>query len=134
MSPTKFILLALCSVNCLIGLSGCNRLPGKPKLSDRWQPPEAERNFKVLFTGNCRACHAGETNIGASISMRDPLYLAIIPRDVLRKITAEGIPGTTRPGFAKANGGELTDWPLQIIVTGFRVWGTTAQRNKTDPP
>src|SRR5260370_10582300 len=122
MSPTKFILLALCSVNCLIGLSGCNRLPGKPKLSDRWQPPEAEKNFKVLFTGNCQACHAGETNIGAAISMRDPLYLAVVPRDVLRKAIAEGVPATTRPGFLEANGGPLTGEQIAIIANGILDW------------
>jgi cytochrome c oxidase cbb3-type subunit III len=130
----KLLLLTLFTFTGIIGLSGCDQLPGKPKPSDRWQPPEAEKNFQVLFNGNCRACHAGETNIGASISMRDPLYLAIIPRDVLRKITAEGIPGTTMPGFAKANGGELTDEQVDIIVNGILDWGKSSQVTKTNLP
>jgi cytochrome c oxidase cbb3-type subunit III len=134
MSPTKFILLALCAVNGLIGLSGCDQLPGKPKLSDRWQPPEAEKNFRVLFTGNCQACHAGEANIGAAISMRDPLYLAVVPRDVLRKVIVEGIPGTTMPGFLKANGGDLTDEQVDIIVNGILDWGKSAQIAKANLP
>src|SRR5260221_2837936 len=119
MSPTKFILLALCAVNGLIGLSGCDQLPGKPKLSDRWQPPEAEKNFKVLFTGNCQACHAGEANIGAAISMRDPLYLAVVPRDLLRKAIVEGIPGTTMPTLLKATGGALTDAQVATMPTAI---------------
>jgi cytochrome c oxidase cbb3-type subunit III len=130
----KLLLLTLFTFTGIIGLSGCDQLPGKPRPSDRWQPPEAEKNFQVLFNGNCRACHAGETNIGASISMRDPLYLAIIPRDVLRKITAEGIPGTTMPGFAKANGGELTDEQVDIIVNGILDWGKSSQVTKTNLP
>ena len=134
MSLTKFLRLALCSISSLIVLSGCDQLPGKPKLSDRWQPPEAEKNFKVLFEGSCQGCHAGETNIGASISMRDPLYLAVVPRDVLRKITAEGIPGTLMPGFSHANGGELTDEQVDIIVNGILDWGKSAQIAKTNLP
>jgi cytochrome c oxidase cbb3-type subunit 3 len=130
----KLRLLTLCTFTGIIGLSGCDQLPGKPKPSDRWEPPEAEKNFQVLFKDNCRACHAGETNIGASISLRDPLYLAIIPRDVLRKITAEGIPGTTQPAFAKANGGELTDEQIDIIVNGILDWGKSAQLTKTNLP
>jgi cytochrome c oxidase cbb3-type subunit 3 len=130
----KFFLLTLCTVMGMIGLSGCDQLPGKPKPSDRWQPPEAEKNFKVLFTGNCQGCHAGETNIGASISMRDPLYLAIIPRDVLRKVIAEGVPGTTMPGFLQANGGALTDEQVDSIVNGILDWGKSAQITKTNLP
>jgi cytochrome c oxidase cbb3-type subunit 3 len=130
----KFLLLTLCTVTGMIGLSGCDQLPGKPKPSDRWQPPEAEKNFKVLFTDNCQACHAGETNIGASISMRDPLYLAIVPGDILRKIVAEGIPRTTMPGFAKATGGELTDEQVDIIVNGILDWGKSAQVTKANLP
>src|SRR6201981_1832018 len=130
----KLLLVTLSTFAGIIGLSGCDQLPGKPKESDRWQPPEAEKNFQVLFKDNCRACHAGETNIGASISMRDPLYLAIIPHDVLRKITAEGIPGTTMPGFAKASVCELTDEQVDIIVNGILDWGKSAQVTKTNLP
>jgi cytochrome c oxidase cbb3-type subunit III len=130
-SKLSIFLLVLCSI---MGLSSCDQLPGKPKESDRWKPPEAEKNFQVLFEENCRACHAGETNIGASISMRDPLYLAIIPPDVLRKITAEGVPGTTMPGFLKANGGELTNAQVDIIVNGILNWGKSAQITKTNLP
>jgi mono/diheme cytochrome c family protein len=130
-SKLSIFLLALGGI---AGLSSCDQLPGKPKESDRWKPPEAEKNFQVLFEENCRACHAGETNIGASISMRDPFYLAIIPPDVLRKITAEGIPGTTMPGFLKANGGELTDEQVDIIVNGILNWGKSAQITKTNLP
>jgi cytochrome c oxidase cbb3-type subunit 3 len=134
MAMSKLFLYVLGIAGGMVVLSSCDQLPGKPKQSDRWKPPEAEKNFTVLFEQNCRACHAGETNIGASISLRDPLYLAIIPRDVLRKITAEGVQGTTMPGFLKANGGELTDEQLDIVVNGILDWGKSAQITKTNLP
>jgi cytochrome c oxidase cbb3-type subunit 3 len=134
MTKLRRFLCALCTCGGLIGLSSCDQLPGKPKQSNRWQPPETEKNFMVLFEQNCRACHAGETNIGASISMRDPLYLAIIPRDVLRKITAEGVQGTTMPGFLKASGGDLTDEQVDIIVNGILDWGKSAPITKANLP
>ena len=133
-SSLRSLLFALCAIGGVVGLSSCDQLPGKPKQSDRWLPPEAEKDFKTLFAANCQACHSGETNIGAAISMRDPLYLAIIPHDVLRKVTAEGIPGTTMPSFSKANGGELTDEQVDIIVNGIVDWGKSAQISRTNLP
>jgi hypothetical protein len=41
--------------------------------------------------------------------VQNPLYLAVVPKDVLKKIIADGIKATAMPAFAKANGGELTD-------------------------
>jgi cytochrome c oxidase cbb3-type subunit 3 len=134
MDAPKFFLLALYAVSGMIGLSSCDQLPGKPKQSDRWQPPEAEKNFNALFAANCQACHAGETNMGASISMRDPFYLAVVPHDVLRKVIAEGVPRTTMPGFLKANGGELTDEQVDIVVNGILDWGKSAQISRTNLP
>ncbi|MBV8216216.1 MAG: c-type cytochrome [Verrucomicrobia bacterium] len=100
----------------LFAMSGCDQLPGKPKESDRWQPPEAIKDFKTLFGANCSACHGDDTSIGPSISVQNPLYLAVIPKDILRKIIADGIKGTPMPGFAKANGGDLTDEQVDILV------------------
>lgn len=43
------ILLYACSTAGLLAVSGCDQLPGKPKESDRWQPPEAVKDFKTLL-------------------------------------------------------------------------------------
>ena len=110
------ILLYACLPAGLLAVSGCDQLPGKPKESDRWQPPEAVKDFKTLFGTNCSACHGDESSIGPSISVQNPLYLAVMPKDFLRKIIAEGLKETAMPGFAKSNGGDLTDEQVDIIV------------------
>ena len=116
-SPTT--ILSACLAAGLLGLSGCDQLPGKPKESDRWQPPEAVKDFKTLFGTNCSACHGDDSSIGPALYVQNPLFLAVIPKDTLRKIIAEGIKGTPMPGFAKANGGDLTDEQVDIIVNNL---------------
>ena len=124
------ILAYSCFTAGLLALSGCDQLPGKPKESDRWQPPEAVKDFQTLFANNCSACHGDESSIGPSISVQNPLYLAIIPKDVLKKIVAEGLKGTAMPGFAKSNGGDLTDEQVDIIVNTL----TSKAAKQTDLP
>jgi cytochrome c oxidase cbb3-type subunit III len=104
-------------------LSGCKWMPGRPRESDRWFPPQDEKNFTVLYDTNCLACHSNGKTVGASISMTDPLYLAVLPRETLRKVIAEGIPSTAMPGFAAANGVGLTDRQIDILVQGIFKWG-----------
>jgi mono/diheme cytochrome c family protein len=94
-------------------------MPGRPKESDRWRPPEAEKNFAVLYDANCVACHSNGKTVGASVSMTDSVYLAILPRDRLRKVIAEGIPGTAMPAFALTNGVGLTDTQIDVLVQGI---------------
>lgn len=102
--------------------SSCDWMPGKPKESDRWQPPQAEKNFAVLYDSNCVACHSNGETVGASVSMNDPLYISLIPRDTMRKVTAEGLAGTLMPGFAKSAGSHLTDEQINVLVDGIYAW------------
>jgi len=113
------VLLYSSFVAGLLALSGCDQLPGKPKESDRWVPPDQIKDFKELFGTNCSACHGDDSSIGPSLSVQNPLYLAVVPKDVLKKIIAEGIKSTAMPAFAKANGGELTDEQIDIIVNNL---------------
>jgi cytochrome c oxidase cbb3-type subunit 3 len=118
----------------LAAMSGCDQLPGKPKESDRWQPPDAIKDFKTLFGTNCSACHGDDASIGPSISVQNPLYLAVVPKDFLKKVIADGIKGTAMPAFAKANGGNLTDQQIDILVddlAGKAATQQTAESNKT---
>jgi len=117
----------------LVAMSGCDQLPGKPKESDRWVAPDAIKDFKTLFGTNCSACHGDDASIGPSISVQNPLYLAVVPKDFLKKVIADGIKGTAMPGFAKANGGELTDEQIDILVNNLAGKATqqTAESNKT---
>jgi cytochrome c oxidase cbb3-type subunit III len=103
-------------------LCGCDRLPGKPKEEDRWKPPSEVKNFAQLFDTNCRACHSNGETLGASISMHNPPYLAVIPKEVMHKTIEEGIRGTAMPGYSAKVGGMLTDEQINILVDGIYRW------------
>lgn len=103
-------------------LCGCDRLPGKPKEEDRWRPPEENKNFALLYNTNCLACHSNGSTLGASISMNNPPYLAVIPKEVMHKVIVEGIPGTEMPGYSVRAGGMLTDEQIDILVAGIYNW------------
>ncbi len=79
-------------------------------------------DFADLYHENCLACHSNGQTLGASISMNNPLYLAVIPKETLRKIVAEGIPRTSMPGYASTVGGLLTDDQINVIVEGIYHW------------
>jgi cytochrome c oxidase cbb3-type subunit III len=114
--------------------SSCDWMPGKPKESDRWRPPQEEKDFAVLYEANCIACHSNGKTIGASVSMNDPLYLAILPRDVLRKVVADGIPGTAMPALAENNGVGLTDAQIDVLVQGLYKWAEAKPVTTGDLP
>jgi cytochrome c oxidase cbb3-type subunit 3 len=101
---------------------GCDRLPGRPKEEDRWKPPEEIKNFTELYDTNCWACHSNGETLGASISMKNPPYLAVIPRETFRKIVAEGVPSTAMPGYSRNVGGLLTDAQIDVLVEGIYNW------------
>jgi cytochrome c oxidase cbb3-type subunit III len=103
-------------------LCGCDRLPGRPKEEDRWKPPSENKNFAQLFDTNCRACHSNGQTLGASISMNNPPYLAVVPKEVMHKTIEEGIPGTAMPAYAVKLGGMLTDEQINILVDGIYSW------------
>ena len=106
----------------LAALSGCGRLPGKPKEADRWKPPEENMDFADLYETNCLACHSNGQTLGASISMNNPPYLAVIPKETLRKVVADGIPHSSMPGYSSKVGGLLTDDQINVLVDGIFNW------------
>ena len=131
--PWTPILFGTCIAAGLLAVSGCDQLPGKPKESDRWQPPDAVKDFKTLFGTNCIACHGDGEIIGPAISVQNALYAAVVPRDFLKKIIAEGLPGTAMPGFAKTNGGDLTDEQIEILVGAIASKGNEQKKNDLPP-
>jgi cytochrome c oxidase cbb3-type subunit III len=96
--------------------------PGKPKWEDRWRPPSELKNFAELYDTNCRACHSNGETLGASISMNNPPYLAIVPKDAVHKAIQDGIRGTAMPGFSAKAGGLLTDEQINILADGVYNW------------
>jgi mono/diheme cytochrome c family protein len=110
----------------IIGAVGCDA-PGKP-------PPNAEEaeeanatDFGGLFARNCSGCHGAEGKNGPGRILNDALYLAVIPKEELRKTIAHGRPGTSMPAWSRADGGALTEKQIDILVEGIeKNWSKSA--------
>lgn len=102
--------------------SGCRGVPGRPG-------PAAERpsqvlNFDVLYSRNCAACHGKDGQNGAAISLHNPTYLEVAGVGQIERITADGVPGSLMPPFAKNRGGMLTEQQIGILAQGMvSAWG-----------
>lgn len=82
--------------------------------------PDQVMNFDVLYRQNCSGCHGPNGSGGAAFPLADAVYLAIIDDATLRKVTAEGVPNSLMPAFARSAGGMLTDQQVDAIVQGIR--------------
>jgi len=108
----------------LVGLSGCDGLPGKPDPANRYIRPENVTHFETLYEMNCSGCHGAEGRQGPSIPLGDSVYLALAKPDYIEQIVQSGVSGTTMPAFSISNGGTLTDAQIAIIAKGLHEkWG-----------
>jgi cytochrome c oxidase cbb3-type subunit 3/ubiquinol-cytochrome c reductase cytochrome c subunit len=76
-------------------------------------------DFAVLYKANCAACHGENGRDGATISLANPVYLAIAGEDNLRQIVTNGVPGKLMPPFGRSAGGMLTDQQVGVISHGL---------------
>ncbi len=107
-------------LTAIAALPACDRLPGRPTEAERFVRPDAVTSFADLYAANCAGCHGDDGRGGAAQPLRDPLYLAVVPADALRRVIAEGVPGTMMPAFAAHHGGPLTDEQVGLLVDGMR--------------
>jgi cytochrome c oxidase cbb3-type subunit III len=92
-------------------------------------------DFSYLYARNCAGCHGANGTGGAAIGLRDPVYLAIADDATIRRITADGVHGTTMPAFAQRSGGMLTDDQIDVIIAGIRAhWAKPDALRGADPP
>lgn len=109
--------------------------PGRPAGDSQVPPPRALTNFRVLYAKNCAGCHGIDGNGGAAIALGDPVYLAIAGDAAIRRVTADGVPGTAMPAFAQHSGGMLTDEQIDAIVAGIRGhWAKPDALGGASPP
>ncbi len=108
------------------GLSGCDWMPGKPKIQDRWSSPLDVADFKTLYSQNCLACHGDGNSVAGSITLKNAVYLQIVPEATLRDVIANGLPGSNMPAFAKSAGGSLADSQIDTLVKGILAWRSPA--------
>lgn len=103
---------------------GCDRLPGKPKESARYTPPEKVMDFAALFGLHCSGCHGADGKVGPAPPLNDALFLSIVPDFELRHVMEFGRHGTPMLGFSTEVGGPLTLQQIEVLVQGMRHnWG-----------
>jgi cytochrome c oxidase cbb3-type subunit 3 len=112
----------LMALGLLLLASGCGKpafvtaRDGEFPLAEKSVRPEAIKDFPTLFDRNCRGCHGADGVGGPAPPLNDPLFLAIVPEAELRRVITEGRKDTMMPPFARAQGGNLTDEQVEILV------------------
>jgi cytochrome c oxidase cbb3-type subunit 3/ubiquinol-cytochrome c reductase cytochrome c subunit len=133
--PPRTLTLSLLACAVAFVAAGCNA-PGKPGPAPEVPRPEQVLDFDTLYSQNCAACHGENGRNGAAIALANPVYLAIAGSSNIQRITADGVPGTAMPPFAKSKGGMLTDQQIAVIAQGMQQhWGNPrALAGATPPP
>lgn len=94
--------------------------PGRPRPDSEVLPPNKVADFDLLYSSNCSGCHGAEGKGGPALGLNNPVYLTIADDATIRQVTANGVPGTAMPAFAKESGGMLTEDQVSLLVTGIR--------------
>ncbi len=116
-------------------LSACSTPHGQPQGSSETVAPNQVLDFTTLYAQNCAGCHGTRGRGGAAISLADPVYLAIVDEAAMRKITANGVRGTSMPAFSQTAGGMLTNKQVDVITSGiFSRWGSKGILDGSNPP
>ncbi len=127
MRPQLFALL-MASV-AVLAFIGCRNAPGHPAPGAEVPRPDQVIDFATLYAGNCAGCHGAHGSHGAAISLANPVYLHYAGAANLQRITAEGVPGTLMPPFAKGHGGMLTDQQIGALTQGMMsAWAGTGDQ------
>jgi cytochrome c oxidase cbb3-type subunit 3/ubiquinol-cytochrome c reductase cytochrome c subunit len=100
----------------MIAVTGC----GKPAPGPEVPRPDSILDPVVLFNQNCAGCHGADGQKGPAMALSDPVYLAIVDDDSLRRTISKGRHGTAMSAFAQKEGGMLTDEQVNAIVRGIR--------------
>jgi cytochrome c oxidase cbb3-type subunit III len=101
-------------------LIGCRSAPGRPTLADFPTRPSNVTDFTTLYQQNCAGCHGADGRFGAAIDLNNPVYLGIIDNTSMRRVIAQGVPGTPMPPFAPEAGGNLTHKQIDLLIAGIR--------------
>jgi len=109
--------------------------PGRPPANSQVIPPSKIMDFNFLYASNCAGCHGSDGKDGVAIGVGDPVYLAIADDATIRRVTADGVPGTAMPAFAQHSGGMLTDDQINVIIGGIRArWAKPNALGDADAP
>jgi mono/diheme cytochrome c family protein len=118
----------------LLAITSCEA-PGRRAAEEHVLRPNDVSDFRQLYGQNCSGCHGVNGQGGLTVSLGDPVYLAIADDATIRRITAEGMPGTAMLAFGQRAGGFLTDTQIDILVRGIRTrWAKPAAFDNLKPP
>ena len=127
----------LCVFTALAAIlfSGCGAPHGQPGRGSQVLAPNEILDFSTLYAENCAACHGTEGRGGAAIALANPVYLAITDEEAIRRVIANGVPGTAMPAFAESAGGMLTDKQIDVITKESRSrWSRRGIFDAASPP
>jgi cytochrome c oxidase cbb3-type subunit 3/ubiquinol-cytochrome c reductase cytochrome c subunit len=117
------------ALSCALLANGCGKLPGKPEPGPEVPRPESVLSAHVLYAQNCAGCHGANGLRGPATPLASSVYQALVDDATLRRVVAQGEPGSMMPAFSKGFGGDLIDAQVDAIVRGMREdW------NKGNPP
>ena len=98
---------------------GCD-LPGDPKPQEVQTIAADADSFANLYATNCSGCHGPDGRMGPAPPLNDPLFLSIVPSDVIERVIRDGRPGTLMPAFSQVKGGMLNSRQLSILASELR--------------
>ena len=118
----------------MLGFTSCGA-PGSRVADPPVIRPSEVADFRLLYGQNCSGCHGADGQAGLTVAIGSPVYLAISDDSTIRRVAAEGVPGTAMPAFAQKAGGMLTDAQIDILVRGIRArWAKPDALGKDKPP
>jgi mono/diheme cytochrome c family protein len=123
----------------LVLAAGCD-FPGKPTEDDRPVRADQIEDFDALYSTRCAGCHGADGKLGPAPPLNDPLFLALVSDEELRRTVSEGRAVTAAqkspmPAFARAWGGPLTDTQVNVLAEGIKKrWGPAALRDAPPHP
>jgi mono/diheme cytochrome c family protein len=113
----------------------CNAAPGRPTADSEVMAPSKVVSFDVLYASNCAGCHGANGSGGLALRLADPVYLGIANDHTIRRVIADGVPGTAMPAFASTSGGMLTAEQIDAIVQGMRTrWAHASEFAGVEAP
>ena len=130
-----FLNSCLLTALCAMLVSGCGSPHGQPAKESETLAPNDVSEFGTLYGQNCAGCHGTEGRGGAAIALANPVYLAIADDASLRKVIAQGVPGTAMPAFAQSAGGMLTSVQIDVLTKEIRSrWSQRGILDATSAP
>ena len=120
-------------------VAGCD-LPGQPKPAERPIPADQVQDFGTLYATHCAGCHGADGKLGPAPPLNDPIFLAIVPDEELRRVITEGrsVAPTQKspmPAFARDRGGPLTEAQVRALAEGIKErWGPPRLEAQALPP